>query len=117
MMTLKLKLKVNSKSNGKRMHFDLEKLKDPIIAEQYQEEFAPLLLTDQDPQSLCDDFTNIMENVAEDKLGKSRKIKKPWITTEVIEKCDNRREKKKRKLGAAEMAEYRMANKVRKRAN
>ena len=39
------------------MHFDLhfvEKLKDPVIAEQYQEElagrFAPLLLIDQDPQ-------------------------------------------------------------------
>ena len=81
------------------MHFDLEKLKDPAIAEQYKEElagrFAPLLLTDQDPQSLCDDFTNIMENVAEEKLRKSRKIKKPWITTKVIEKCDNRREKKK----------------------
>ena len=118
MMTLKLKLKVNKKSNGKRMHFDLEKLKDPVIAEQYQEElagrFATLLLTDQDPQSLCDDFTNTMENVAEEKLRKFRKIRKPWITTEVIEKCDNRREKrKKRKLhvGAAEMAEYRIANK------
>ena len=29
----------------------------------------------------------------------------------MIEKCDNRREEKNRKLGAAEMAEYRMANK------
>ena len=35
------------------MFFDLEKLKDPVIAEQYQKElagrFALLLLLDQDP--------------------------------------------------------------------
>ena len=52
-----------------------------------------------------------MENVAEVNLGKPRRIKKPWITKEVIEKCDDRRKKKKRrKLGAAELVEYRTAN-------
>ena len=53
MMTSEIKLKVNRKNSGNRMFFDLEKLKDPVIAEQYQKElagrFAQLLLLDQDP--------------------------------------------------------------------
>ena len=57
--------------------------------------FVLLLLLDQDPQTLCDEFTNIMENVAEGNLGKPRRIKKPWITKEVIEKCDDRQKRRK----------------------
>ena len=64
MITLTIKLKVNRKNSSNRMFFDLEKLKDPVIAEQYQKElvgrFALLLLLDQDPQTLCDEFTNCM---------------------------------------------------------
>lgn len=116
MTTLKVKLKVNRKGNGKRVSFDLERLTAPVVAEQYEEElagrFAPLLWLNEDAQSLCDDFTNIMDNVAEEKVEKFRKIKKPRITTEVIKKCDDRREKKKRwNLGAEELVEYRMVDK------
>lgn len=115
MMTLKIKLKTTKKNETNRTRFDLEKLKDTVIAEQYQEElasrFAPLLLLNHDPQTLCDEFTNTLESVAEVKLGKARKIKKPWITTEVLEACDDRREKKRRrKLGPHELTEYRTAN-------
>ena len=41
-------------------------------------------------QLQCDEFTTIMEEVAETKLGKSKKIKEQWITTELIKKCDDR---------------------------
>ena len=61
----------------------LIKMKDPEVAESYQEElagkFAPLLLLDQDPQDLCDVFTDTLEKTAEEKLGKASPIKKPWI--------------------------------------
>jgi len=115
MMPLKIKLKISKKTTTDRTRFDLEKLKDPTIAEQYQGElagrFAPLLLLDQDPQTLCDKITNTIKNVAEEKLGKCRKIKRPWLTSEVLEKCEDRRNKKKRKcLGAVERAECRTAN-------
>ena len=115
MMALKVKLKVNRKSNENRTHYDIEKLKDPQIAKQFQEElagrFEPLRLLDQDSQQLCDKFTNIMEEVSAEKLGKPRKIKKPWMTKELIEKCDDRRDKRrKRELGAVALEEYRIAN-------
>ena len=51
-----------------------------------------------------------MENITEGNLGKPRRITKPWITKEVIEKRDDRKKKKRRKLSAAELVEYRTAN-------
>lgn len=121
MMTMKAKLKVNKSNKSCRTFFDLEKLKDPEIRREYQTElagrFAPLLLLDQDSQVLCDQFTNTIEKVAEEKLGRARKIKQPWITTKVLEKCDERREKKRRKnLGEEELQQYRVANKETKNA-
>ncbi|XP_037780246.1 uncharacterized protein LOC119576673 [Penaeus monodon] len=105
----------NAKIGEDAYKIEKKKLKDPTIAEQYRGElagrFAPLLLIDQDPQTHCDEITNTIRNVAEEKLGKCRKIKRPWLTSEVLEKCEDRRNKKKRKcLGAVELAEYRNAN-------
>ena len=115
MMTLKVKLRTNKKNKTTGTYFDLEKLKDQETAKIFQGDlagkFSPLLLLDQDPQALCDEFTTILEKTAEETLGRARKIKKPWITPEVLESCDKRREKKKKKkLGPAELAEYRTAN-------
>ena len=52
-----------------------------------------------------------MTETADRKLGKRRRIKKPWITKEVLNECDKRRElKSKRNLGEEHMAQYRDAN-------
>ena len=95
MMTLKVK--TSSKEKITRTYFDLEKLKDPKTAELFKRKlagkFAPLLLLDQDSQVPYDEFTNTMEIVAEEKLGKARKIKKPWIMSDVLESCNERQEK------------------------
>ena len=81
------------------------------MAERFQQELAPLLLLDQEPQELCDKFTNIVGETAEEKLGRARKTKRPWITPEVLDRCDRRKEKKKKtKLGDQELAEWRIAN-------
>ena len=122
-MTLKVKLSTIKKNKLSRTRFDIEKLKDPEVAESYQEElagkFAPLLLLDQDPQDLCDVFTDTLEKTAEEKLGKASPIKKPWITPEVLEACDVRRDKRRRRhLGTNDLLEYRVANrKVRNEIN
>eukprot|EP00794_Sanderia_malayensis_P014896 gene14896-16442_t len=69
------------------------------------------MLLQENAQQICDKFTNIIEEVSEANLGKARKIKKPWITPEVIKSCDERREKKKKKdLGVENLEEYRKSN-------
>ncbi|KAG1666259.1 Phosphatidylethanolamine-binding F40A3.3 [Nymphon striatum] len=114
---LGLSLKVNKQKRAGRVYFDVEKLKDPGIAEQFRIElagkFAPLLLLDQnqDSQTLCDEFTKTMIEVAEKKIGKARKVKKEWLTSEILENCDERRDKKGRKnLSAEDLEQYRIVN-------
>ena len=61
--------------------------------------FAPLLLlNDGDPQQICDEFTNITINTAEDILGRRKETKKPWTTTEILRKCKERRELQKNRF-------------------
>ena len=104
-MTLKIKLVKRKDKDTNRVHFDLEKLKDPCIKREFQHElsnrFTPLLLLEhEDSQELCNKFTKVMTETADRKLGKRRRIKKPWITKEVLNKCDKLRElKSKRNLG------------------
>ena len=76
MMILKVKLKINRNNKVNRACFDLEKMKDPVIVELQGElagKFAPLLLPDHDPQTLCDEPTNTMVKGVEEKLGKPTK--------------------------------------------
>ncbi|XP_042879838.1 craniofacial development protein 2-like [Penaeus japonicus] len=78
MMTFRMRLSKEKKVSQRRTKFDLEKLKDREVAEKYRSElagrFAPLLLlTNEEPQQLCDQFTDITFNTAneiiEDKTG------------------------------------------------
>ena len=107
MMTLKIKLAKHKDKDTNTVHFNLEKLKDPRIKREFQHElsnrFTPLLLLEhEDSQELCDQFTKIMTETADRKLGK-RRIKKPWITKEVLNECDKRRElKSKETWGGAD---------------
>ena len=116
MMTLKIKLAKHKDKDTNRVHFDLEKLKYPFIKREFQHELSNrltllLLLEHKDSQELCDQFTKIMTETADRKLGKRRRIKKLWITKEVLYECDKQRElKSKRNLGEEQMAQYRDAN-------
>ncbi|XP_042855571.1 craniofacial development protein 2-like, partial [Penaeus japonicus] len=70
MMTFRMRLSKEKKVSQRRTKFDLEKLKDREVAEKYRSElagrFAPLLLlTNEEPQQLCDQFTDITFNTAE----------------------------------------------------
>ena len=100
MMTLQLK--ANKENKPTRACFDLEKLKDPEVAQRLQEErvgkFAPLLLLDQEPQELCDKFIHIVSR------GNSRrKIRKREKDQETVDNTwgleqlwQKKREKKKK---------------------
>ena len=62
-----------------RLKFDIEKLKDPNVLEIFQAmiggKFAPL---------------TIMANIV--------RRKKPWVTAEILDLCDKRRELSKKRL-------------------
>ena len=81
MMTLEIKLAKHKDKDTNKVHFDLEKLKEsPCIKREFQHElsnrFTPLLLLEhEDSQELCDQFTKIMTETADRKLGKREELK------------------------------------------
>ena len=120
MTTFKLKLSTKNRRRNDRVVFDLDKLKDNTTKAKFQSEltskFAPLMLIqaeEQQPQALCDKFTTGITETAKSILGKRRKTRRPWITKEVLESCDRRRElRRKKNEGKEQLEEYREANKT-----
>lgn len=96
MTTIKLKLKAERRPKNPRIRFDLEKLKDPEVAEIFQAQvggkFAALNLLDSDVDTLASDFRDVLMTAADEVLGKQRKKIKPWVTQEVLDLCDKRRQ-------------------------
>ena len=119
MMSFRLHLKKMKKQDHTRIKFDLEKLKDPNVAEVFEAQiggkFAPLLLLDADGtgiDNLTDMFNTAVTETAMEVLGKKRIIKKPWVTPDLLELCDERRNLKKSKYDSIEEADkYRQADK------
>ena len=72
---------MNIKKGTDRACFDLENLKNAIVAEKLRTDlagrFAPLLSLQEDSQQIYNKFTNIMEEVSEENLRKARKINQP----------------------------------------
>ena len=118
MMTFRLQLKNTNKSSHPRIKFDLDKLKDPNVAADFQAviggKFAPLMVVDVD-HSNTDEFINkfnsaVMET-AEEVLGKHRPAKKPWVTQDLLDLCDQRRNLKNKKAEKEGAEKYRVINK------
>ena len=60
-----------------------------------------------------DQFKEVMNQAAATVIGKKKTAKKPWITTEMVDKCDNRRKLTgKRKMSDEDMKKYKEANKA-----
>ena len=92
-------MKKKSKPKYIRLKFDLEKLKDPNLLETFQAmiggRFAPLTImsnADTDIDSMITTFNTAVTETASEILGKHRQKKKPWITEEILDLCDKRRE-------------------------
>ena len=118
MMTFRLHLKRIQKKGYTRIKFDLEKLKDPKVAEAFQAKiggkFAVLNILNSDftdMDTLIDNFNTVVTDTAQEILGKHRPAKKPWITPDILELCDECRRLKKTKTKDQEEAnKYRTIN-------
>ena len=124
MMTFRVHLRKANKQNETRLKFNLEKLKDPNIHKTFQAmiggKFAPLtILKDteegEDLDTLTRNFSTAITDTAMEILGKHRPKKKKWITDDILEMCDKRRELNNKKHDAQGRSQYRdINNKIRK---
>ena len=117
MMTFKLHLKKVSKQGHSRIRFDLEKLKDPEVAEMFKAriggKFAPLTLLDADDVNMDDlinKFNVAVTETANKTLGKYRHHKQPWVTSKTLHLCNKRRELKKDKFTTEGAKQYKAVN-------
>ena len=118
MMTFRVRLKKARKPNQPRLRFDLEELRDPDVACTFQAtiggKFAPLIgLSDKDMDidTMFTTYNTAVTDAASEILGKERRRKKPWVTKDVLDLFDERRDLKKKKRYEAEGAkEYKEAN-------
>ena len=99
MMTFHLCLKRISKPKKTRLKFDLEKLKDPNVLETFQamigRKFAPLIIMNNentDMDSVITTFNTAVTETGSKILGKHHQKKKPWVTAEILNLCEKRRE-------------------------
>ena len=117
MMTFQVRLKKTRKPNQPRLRSDLEKLRDPDVACTFQAtiggKFAPLIgLSDEDMDmdTMITTYNTAVTDAASEILGKERSRKKPWVTIDVLDLCDDRRDLKKKRYEAEGAKEYREAN-------
>ena len=108
MMTYRVRLKKARKPNQPRLKFDLEKLRDPDVACTFQAtiggKFAPLIDT------MITTYNTEVTDAASKILEKERRRKKPWVTKDVLDLCDERRDLTKKRYEAEGANEYREAN-------
>ena len=115
LMTMKLRLKKKPHTANPRIKFDLERLKDPDVADIFQARlggrFAALSVLDTDLNTLATDLNEVVRVTAEEVLGRQRKKHRPWITNDILDLCDERRALKKNKHSSPEgAAQYRAVN-------
>ena len=75
--------------------------------------FAPLIgLSDEDMDmdTMFTTYNTAVTDAASEILGKERRRKKPWVTKDVLDLCDERRDLKKKRYEAEGANEYKEAN-------
>ena len=64
--------------------------------------FAPLTIMDNEDTDLLDSmittFNTTVIETASEILGKHRQKKKPWVTADILDLCDKRRELRKKRF-------------------
>ena len=103
MMTFHLRLKRISKPKLTRLKFDIKKLKDPIVLETFKAmtggKFAPLTNMDNEDTDLdlmIITFNTAATETASEILGNHCQKKKPWVTAEILDLCNKKRELRKK---------------------
>ena len=117
MTTFHIRLKRISKPKPTIIKFDVEKRMDPDVAEAFKamigRKFAQLIILDDKDTDviLLTNTFKIVTNTASAILGKHRRTKKPWVTADIVDLCDKRRELKRRKCDPEGAAKYGEVNK------
>ena len=114
MVTFHLRLKRISQPK----HTRFEKLKDPNVLETFQAmiggEFVPLtIMNDEnsDMDSMITTLNTAMPEIASEIFGKHRqKKKKNWVTAEILDLCDKRRELRKKRFKPEGSKKYKEVN-------
>ena len=103
MMTFRVRLKKARKPDQPRLRFDVAKLKDPDVACTFQAmigwKFATLIGLrdeDMDTDTMITTYNTAVTDAAREMLGKELCRKKPWVTKDVLDLCDERRDMKKK---------------------
>ena len=97
MMTFRVRLKKARNPNQPRLRFDLEKLRDPDVACTFQAttggKFTPLIgLSDEnmDINTMITTYNTAVTDAASEILGEERRRKKPRVTEDILDRCDER---------------------------
>ena len=108
-MTFQTRLKNSRKPTQPRIRFDLEKLNDPTLMSAFKTtiggRFAPLAtLVDEDADldPMATHFNKAVTDTAAELLGKQSRQRKSWVTPEILDLCDQRRDLKKREASQKE---------------
>ena len=117
MMTFRVRLKKARKQNKPRIRFDLEKLRDRDVSCTFQatiggklEPLNGLSIEDRNIDTIITTCNTAVTDAASEVFGKERHRKKPWVTKDVLDLCDERRDLKKKRYEAGGAKEYREAN-------
>ena len=101
MMTFQTCLKNSRKPTQPRIRFDLEKLNDPTVMSAFWAttggRFAPLATLVDEDADLVTHFNKAVTDTAAELLGKQCRKRKPWVTPEILDLCDQRRDLKKKR--------------------
>ena len=79
--------------------------------------FAPLIIwsnEDTDIDSMIITFKTAVTETASEILGKNRQKKKPWITAEILDLCDKRREMRKKRFEPEGAEKYKEVNNIKR---
>uniref|UniRef100_A0A0L8IAK6 Endonuclease/exonuclease/phosphatase domain-containing protein n=1 Tax=Octopus bimaculoides TaxID=37653 RepID=A0A0L8IAK6_OCTBM len=99
-MTTRLKLKRTYKKRAIHIRFDVDKLKDPKVAVEFEAKvggrFAALNFLKDDINSLTDNIKETLCELAVDVLG--RRKNKPWVADDILDLGDIRWDPRETKL-------------------
>ena len=103
-LTFQISLKKSRKPTSPKIMFDLENLNDPTMMSPFQASiggrFAPLATmvdSDADLDSMVTHLNKAVTDTAAELLGKQRRKRKPCVTPEILDLCDQRRDLKKKR--------------------
>uniref|UniRef100_H3ABM4 Reverse transcriptase domain-containing protein n=1 Tax=Latimeria chalumnae TaxID=7897 RepID=H3ABM4_LATCH len=103
-MTLKMKLKKHPRPANTRIRYDLEKLKDPNVTKDFNNQIGgklvPFLLMDQDAETLSRNISEGLSETAAKIIRKARFRRQPWSTNDILDLCDQQRELKQERYRA-----------------